>query len=186
MEIYFLDRSVEKLAWMKRYFNDTSVNFVCQDLEDFLRNNQVECVVSPANAFGIMDGGLDYYITKYFGEQLQERVQKYIIKNFYGEQPVGTSFIKQANDAGQKLNHTPSMQVPKEIKDPFVVYQCMRSTLICAKKNKVKSIVIPLFGGGVGGVHPQTIAEMMRKAFDQVENKPEKLDWSYAFSVEVD
>ena len=138
MKIYFLDREMSKLSWMKRYFKDADVEFACDDLEDFLNKTQVECIVSPANAFGLMDGGYDYYITHYFGNQLQERVQNYIIKNFYGEQPLGTSFIISANDKGQKLIHTPTMQVPKEIKDPFIVYQCMRSTLICAKKNKVK------------------------------------------------
>jgi O-acetyl-ADP-ribose deacetylase (regulator of RNase III) len=185
MKIYFLDREMSKLSWMKRYFKDADVEFACDDLEDFLNKTQVECIVSPANAFGLMDGGYDYYITHYFGNQLQERVQNYIIKNFYGEQPLGTSFIISANDKGQKLIHTPTMQVPKEIKDPFIVYQCMRSTLICAKKNKVKSIVIPMFGGGIGGVHPQIIAEMMRKAYDQVQNKPKTIDWEYAFSVEA-
>ena len=38
-----------------------------EDLEEF------DCMVSPANSFGLMDGGVDAAITKFFGEQLQER-----------------------------------------------------------------------------------------------------------------
>lgn len=40
-----------------------------------------------------MDGGVDAAITQFFGKQLQKKVQKYIISNYEGEQPVGTSFI---------------------------------------------------------------------------------------------
>ena len=43
-----------------------------------------------------------------------------------------------------------------------------------------KSIVLPLFGGGCGGVHPWLIAEMMWKAYDQLRKIPQKLDWRYA------
>lgn len=185
MKIYFLERSKEKLSWLKKYFKGLDVELVCDDLESFLDKTQVECVVSPANAFGLMDGGYDYYITQYFGDQLQKRVQQYIINNYYGEQPLGTSFIIKANDKGQKLIHTPTMQVPKVIVDPFIIYQSMRSTLICALNNKVKSIVIPMFGGGCGEVHPQLIAELMRKAYDQVYNPPKEISWEYAFKVEI-
>lgn len=111
--------------------------------------------------------------------QLQNRIQQYILDNFYGEQPVGTSFIIKANDKGQSLIHTPSMRVPQKIKDESVIYQCMRSTLICAKQNNVKSIVIPLFGGGCGKVAPSIIAKMMNLAYVQINNPPQKLDWKY-------
>ena len=35
-----------------------------------------DCMVSPANSFGLMDGGIDAAITKYFGVQLMNRVQE--------------------------------------------------------------------------------------------------------------
>ena len=60
----------------------------------------------------------------------------------------------------------------------------MRSTLMCAYQNNVQSILIPLFGGGCGEVHPQTIAKMMKLAYDQIHNPPKKLDWDYVESVE--
>lgn len=40
-----------------------------------------------------MDGGVDAAITQFFGTKLQKKVQQYILENFEGEQPVGTSFI---------------------------------------------------------------------------------------------
>ena len=34
-----------------------------------------DCIVSAANSFGLMDGGVDGAITGYFGEQMMKRVQ---------------------------------------------------------------------------------------------------------------
>ena len=185
MKIYIIEKLRQRMEYIKLYFRHDEVVFVEEDFFSFMRKENVECIVSPANAFGLMDGGYDLAITQWFGPELQKRVQQYIIDNYYGEQPVGTSFIIDANEKGQKLIHTPSMQTPREIIDPFVVYQCMRTTLMCAYKNNVKSILIPLFGGGCGGVHPQTIAKMMKLAYDQIHNPPDKLDWSYADIAEV-
>ena len=186
MKIYIIDSSKEKLSYLESYFNGCEeVQCVCEDLHAFLSNNLVECVVSPANSFGIMDGGYDLAITEYFGDQLQERVQDFILNNFYGEQPVGTSFIIDAGKDNRTLIHTPTMRTPQKIKDPLVVYQCMRSTLMCALRNNVQSILIPMFGGGCGGVHPEVISEMMWRAYCQISNPPERIDWKYVEQHEI-
>ena len=52
-----------------------------------------DCLVSPANSFGLMDGGIDLAIRNFFGMTIQYNVHKVIKKEFYGEQPVGTSVI---------------------------------------------------------------------------------------------
>lgn len=57
-----------------------------------------------------MDGGVDAAITDLFGDQLQQRVQRYILDHFDGEQPVGTSFIiSTANPKHPYVAHTPTM-----------------------------------------------------------------------------
>ncbi|KAL6077932.1 Phage-tail assembly protein-like protein, variant 2 [Balamuthia mandrillaris] len=67
-----------------------------------------DCMVSAANSFGLMDGGVDAAITAFFGDQLQQRVQQHIIDHFDGEQPVGTSFILPTNHPRHPwLAHTP-------------------------------------------------------------------------------
>jgi O-acetyl-ADP-ribose deacetylase (regulator of RNase III) len=50
-------------------------------------------MVSPANSFGLMDGGIDAAITKYFGKELMQRVQARIMQEYCGEQPVGTAIM---------------------------------------------------------------------------------------------
>ena len=68
----------------------------------------------------------------------------------------------------------------------MVVYFAMRSTLICALKNNIRSIVIPAFGGACGGLDPDVIAYMMKEAYDQVMNPPSRLDWNYAGRVNLE
>ena len=85
MKIYILDESKEKLDIAKEYFEDDSIIFVQDEFAHFMQTTSIDCVVSPGNSFGIMDGGYDMAITSWFGEQLQNRVQQYILDNFYGE-----------------------------------------------------------------------------------------------------
>ncbi|MBO4251857.1 MAG: macro domain-containing protein [Clostridia bacterium] len=146
--------------------------------------HNVECVVSPANAFGLMDGGYDAAITEYFGDQLQQRVQKYIIDHYYGEQPVGSSFIIDAGKDGKKLIHTPTMRVPSKILDNSVVYQCMRTTLMTAIENGVKSIVIPVFGGLTGEVDDITAAKLLWLGYYRIMHPNKKIDWDTVWDLE--
>ena len=69
----------------------------------------------------------------------------------------------------KKLIHTPTMKTPKRIKDERIVYECMKSTLIIAKQNNIQSILIPLFGGSTGKIHPENIAKLMKEAYDQIQ-----------------
>ena len=104
MKVYLLDRNKRISDIWKIYFRDEQdVEVVCCGFKKFMENYNVECIVSPANSYGIMDGGYDLAITEYFGEELMKKVQKYIIRNYYGEQPVGTSFIIETGVKNIKL-----------------------------------------------------------------------------------
>lgn len=181
MKIYLLDRNSDMTAAWEKYFSKiTNVEIVNADFEDFMDTHSVDCVVSPANAYGLMDGGYDYAISEWFGWNLQKKVQKYILDNLYGEQPVGTSIIIDTGKDGIKLIHTPSMRYPDKIRDPLVVYQCMRTCLITAMTNGIHIIVVPAFGGRCGQLPPNTIAQMMWSAWNQLNNVPKEINWNYA------
>ena len=81
------------------------------------------------------------------------------------------------------LIHTPTMRTPEIIKDPRIIYQCMRTTLMEAIKYQAKNIVIPAFGGLTGQVPYNVIAKMMKLGYEQIFNEPEKLDWKYAMEI---
>lgn len=178
MNIYLLDINKSIINQWNLYFGDCSdVKIVNMYLDDFLNTYDVDCVVSPANSYGIMDGGFDAAISDYFGCDLMKVVQDKIIKECYGEQIVGTSIIVDIPRSDKKLIHTPSMRIPSRIKDPMVIYYCMRSTLMLALDSGIKNIVIPAFGGSCGGVNANVIAYMMKEAYKQVMNHKNEISW---------
>lgn len=187
MLIYLLDKNPFMVQeWKKEFKNCRDVIVVHQGFAPFMDEYDVECVVSPANSYGFMDGGYDLAITDYFGDELMEKVKRMILKHYYGEQPVGTSMILTIPNTDKKLIHTPTMRVPSPIKDPMVVYQCMRSTLMKAIRNDVSTIVIPAFGGSCGKLDYAVIAKMMKEAYDQIKNPPRYLSWDYAYGRDLE
>lgn len=208
MNIYLLDINDKMTdAWKEvfaPYFEDKEnpVSIVTDDFQKFMDEHyEIDAVVSPANSYGIMDGGYDRAITEYFGSHLMKEVQKAIIDDWNGEQPVGTSISVIIRDEDGKpllaknkngkytfkgLIHTPTMRAPERIVDPRIVYQCMRTTLIEAKKCDVENIVIPAFGGATGGLPYNVIAKMMLAAYEQIFIDDHKsIDWSIVYDTSI-
>lgn len=93
MEIYLLDINKEMTdAWQQEFTGIENIHIVNDDFSHFMdQHPEIEAVVSPANSFGLMDGGYDKAITDYFGKRLKRDVQQKIMYYWFGEQPVGTS-----------------------------------------------------------------------------------------------
>ena len=67
MKIYIINRGEVQLRYVKLYFHgESNVECVAAEFDEFLRSNPVQCIVSPANTFGLMNGGYDLAITHYF------------------------------------------------------------------------------------------------------------------------
>ncbi len=65
MKIYLIERDYHKFVFLKAYFDHEDVELVNDTFENFMKQNKVQCVVSPANSFGLMDGGYDLAITEW-------------------------------------------------------------------------------------------------------------------------
>ncbi len=169
MKIYIVAMDIEAFYIFSTVFrNYDNVEVVNLDFETFMEYYpDVECIVSPANSYGCMDGGYDAAISNYLGWDFQLSVQQYIKDNFYGEQLVGTSFIIDA-PKNKKLIHTPTMIIPEVILDKRIAYTAMRSTLMCALKNNIKSIAIPPLGAGIGQIRNEEAAVLMLAAYKQI------------------
>lgn len=66
------------------------------------------------------------------------------------------------------------MQKLSVIKDDFIIYTCTRFTLLCALKNNIRNIMMPVFGTETGGVKPNIAADMMYEAIMQLSKYDEK------------
>lgn len=171
LKIYIVEYNHKFIQPLKLTFSfEKNIEVIEDDLVNFVNNNRdkIDCIVSPANSFGQLTGGFDLAIAKSFKCDIQKYVDEYIKDNFYGEQVVGSSFYIKPNDDTLSLIHTPTMTVPSKIIDYQLIYHCMRSTLICALKNDVKSIIIPVFGGECGCVPINDAARYMYKAYKQI------------------
>lgn len=176
-------------------FPDVEVVFAPFEQTEF------DCVVSAANSFGLMDGGVDQCITDYFGLQMMRRVQGEIIKQYYGEQPVGTSMIVRGNEKpadwlnGEKnkyVAHTPTMRIPMDISNTNNVYSAMKAVLVAVEKHnlgvdagenghtRIDRVVCPGLGTNTGRVPADKAAKDMSMALYHFLNPPHAIDWYYA------
>lgn len=167
-------------------FDDVEVvNGPFEDLEDY------DCMVSAANSFGIMDGGVDGAITRYFGRGLMGRVQDRIIAEYSGEQPVGTSeIIRTGNDAHPWLAHTPTMRVPSDIRGTDNVYLAMKAMLDRVRgfnidyeefpEDQINIVACPGLGTLTGRLSPEDAAKQMALAYKNFKNPPTEITWEFA------
>lgn len=162
-------------AFRSAFADIENVIIVQDDFESFIAAHpDVDGIVSPANSFGMMTGGLDKTLRDYFGMELQESVRDVILTEWFGEQTVGTSIaVDIPGYSGKKLIHTPTMRTPSVIIDYQTVYLCTRSALTAAIKAGVQYLMIPAFGGSTGQVPVNIIAQNMREAYEQIKDQLE-------------
>lgn len=183
-------------AFKKHFAKFPQVEVVFKRFED----TEFDCVVSAANSFGLMDGGVDQCITDYFGIQMMKRVQQEVLKQYYGEQPVGTSMIVRGNEAvvpgvkNKYVAHTPTMRIPMDINKTSYVYSAMKAMLIAVEKHnqnyfenggnsddtKIETVVCPGLGTNAGRVPAEEAAKMMSLALYHFLNPPTAISWYYA------
>ncbi|GAA6617738.1 macro domain-containing protein [Scytonema sp. NUACC26] len=169
------------------YFpNVEIVNDYFEWLSDF------DCLVSPANSFGMMDGGIDAAIINFFGSSLMERVQQRILTDYLGEQPVGTSMIVETGHPLHPfLAHTPTMRVPMSIVGTDIPYVAMWAMLLSVRrhnqhaKDKINSIACPGLGTGIGRVPYREAARQMALAYDHFLYPPKHLNCFVAASRQL-
>jgi O-acetyl-ADP-ribose deacetylase (regulator of RNase III) len=128
---------------------------------------QFDCLVSPANSFGLMDGGMDAAITDFFGTQLETRVQEEIWQKYRGEQPVGTCLIVPTfHEKCPYLAHCPTMRVPTDVAWTNNAYAAFLAALTTAEAHGISTLACPGLGTGAGEMPPDVAARQMRFAYD--------------------
>jgi O-acetyl-ADP-ribose deacetylase (regulator of RNase III) len=177
-------------AAFQQYFADFPQVEVVNDYFEWLP--EFDCLVSPANSFGMMDGGIDAAITRFFGLDLERRVQQRILDDYLGEQPVGSSFvIPTGHPAHPFLAHTPTMRVPMTIKGTDVPYTAMWAMLLAVRQHNrsahrpIRSIACPGLGTGIGQVPYGEAARLMAVAYDHFLYPPQQINTFVAASRQL-
>ena len=153
----------------------------------FEKLEEFDCMVSAANSFGLMDGGVDLAIVNFFGRQLEKRVQQYILDNYLGEQPIGTSMIVETGHLKHPfVAHTPTMRLPMSISLTDNVYTAMWAMLLAVYRHnqtepiKIQTIACPGLGSATGRVPPDEAARQMALAYQHFLAPPARIHWRYA------
>src|SRR5882724_7435431 len=99
-------------AW-KEFCGD--VEFVSVQTGSIL-DLECDAVVSPANSFGFMDGGIDGLYMNHFGRDIQDRVRRQILEKHSGELVVGNADIIETGEVKIPfLMVAPTMRVPMNL-----------------------------------------------------------------------
>jgi O-acetyl-ADP-ribose deacetylase (regulator of RNase III) len=158
-------------AWHTVFAGYPDIEISCGNILDL----QKDAIVSPANSFGFMDGGIDLAYSRYFGWDLQKRLQKVIREEYYGELLVGRAVILETKNKEIKyLISAPTMRVPQDISETLNAYLAFRAVLIEIKEfndkndNKIKSLLCPGLGTLTGCMSSMTCASQMKKAYDSI------------------
>ncbi|CAL1533920.1 unnamed protein product [Lymnaea stagnalis] len=160
----------------------------------------VDAIVSPANSFGFMDGGIDMAYSQHFGWQMQERLQTLLQEKFHGELPVGQAVIIPAyGSAGRdpsvdwcRFNHgetieylisAPTMRVPEVVKETANAYLAFRAVILAVEEHNsnkqdinpfkpIKRVLVPGLATMVGRMPAKRCAYQMLQAYETfVEGK---------------
>jgi O-acetyl-ADP-ribose deacetylase (regulator of RNase III) len=130
-------------------------------------DRSADAVVSPANSFGFMDGGMDAAYRQFFGMELQDRVQMIIRLQKFQELLVGSAvLVPTYHESIRFLIVAPTMRVPKTITDPADVMLATRAAIRMALDFRFGHIVMPGMGTGCGQVPPDIAARAMRAGIE--------------------
>ena len=141
-----------------------------------------DAIVSPANSFGIMDGGLDLAIRNELGFQVETDIQEVILNKYHGEMPVGSAeIINTKHNKWSYLIAAPTMRIPENISFTLNAYIAFRAILIAINNFNeskphclIKSLVCSGLGTGIGSMEATKCAAQMRAAYKLI-NEPARI-----------
>ena len=134
-----------------------------------------DALVSPANSFGDMGGGVDRRIDLFYREAAQRAVMARIADRFHGELPVVSATIVPMNTRRFPfLVVAPTVRVPGPVAGTINAYLAFRAALAAVADHnrdggpRIARVASPGFGTGVGGMSPGESALQMRAAYDMI------------------
>lgn len=156
-------------AWEK-YFNELEN---VQVIDGDILKQQADAIVSPANSFGYMDGGLDLKYSQHFGWELEGRVRQRLEQDHFGEIPVGRAIVVETlRQDIPFLISAPTMRVPSDVSNSanaYLAFKGILESVISHNRNnepEIKSLLCPGLGTGEGKMLPEMCAKQMRRAYD--------------------
>lgn len=138
-----------------------------------------EAVVSPANSYGWMRGGIDAVYASTF-PAVEQNVRSAVLAYHGGELPVGEALIVPTEATSPAwLISAPTMREPSQILPPGTVHPYLAARAVfrlwrdgalddgTPVRQAVGTIAMPGLGTGVGHVEPAVCARQVAAAWDE-------------------
>lgn len=166
IKLYDINKSLVE-AWVREFkHKPLPAPYDVTIVEGDILQDSYDAIVSPANSFGYMDGGIDGLYTDFFGRELQKRLQDVIHHSYGGEIMVGHSVtVPTDNTQIPWLISAPTMRTPQDLNGTVNVYLACKVALRSAIVKGYDSVAFPGMGTGVGALPPDVAAVQMRRGF---------------------
>jgi O-acetyl-ADP-ribose deacetylase (regulator of RNase III) len=156
-------------AWQAAFHDAPEVEVVCGSILD----QHVDAWVTPTNARGRMDGGVDAAVKHHLGPGIERRVQEAIRQFHSGAMPVGAATCVPTGAAAPRyLISTPTMTRSAES-----IRGTLNVALACAaafqavhmqnarEPDSIRSVALPGLGAATGRVPARRCASLMWTAY---------------------
>jgi O-acetyl-ADP-ribose deacetylase (regulator of RNase III) len=156
-------------AWKMHFEGIDSVRVSVGDIFEL----DADAIVSPANSFGYMDGGIDLAYRHRFGWDLQTRLQRHLKEQHDGELPVGQATIIETFDAQiPYLISAPTMRVPMNVSKTLNAYLAFRAAIRAVKQHNaenakpIRTVLCPGLCTAIGRMSFDLAAKQMAAAYN--------------------
>jgi O-acetyl-ADP-ribose deacetylase (regulator of RNase III) len=145
-------------AWEKYFKGIANVRISQGDIFE----RPADAIVSPANSFGYMDGGIDLVYLRRFGWELQTRLQAHLRDEHDGELPVEQATIVETFDTAiPYLVSAPTMRIPMNLFNTINAYLAFRAAIRAVKLHNrvvpgaaIRTIMCPGLCTAIGRMPP--------------------------------
>jgi O-acetyl-ADP-ribose deacetylase (regulator of RNase III) len=124
------------------------------------------CIVSPANSYGFMDGGIDLSYRDFFGVQIERRVRDAISHRQDGLLPVGAAIVVgTGHERIPYLVVAPTMTMPEAVPEQNsgrAMYAALRAV---KRHGRIDKVYCPGLATGIGKVLADRAAFQMAAAY---------------------
>jgi O-acetyl-ADP-ribose deacetylase (regulator of RNase III) len=170
-EIVFELRDIEPAvvgAWQKHFDGVANIRISQGDIFE----RPADAIVSPANSFGYMDGGIDLVYLGRFGWELQTRLQAHLREDHDGELPVGqATIVETLNRTIPFLVCAPTMRVPMNVSKTVNAYLAFRAAIRAVRQHNrtkpgtIRTVLCPGLCTAIGRMPPDVCARQMAAAY---------------------
>jgi len=161
-------------AWQHTFQNTQNISVI----DDDIFNQPADAIVSPANSFGYMDGGLDLKISQRLGWSIEQKIRNTLEQEYFGELPVGCAIITATDQQDFPYIITaPTMRVPANVSKTHHAYLAFKAILQVIKRfneqhsnSPIKTVACPGLGTGEGRMPADRCARQMKRAWEVVQD----------------